>query len=35
VFYLPLYVAGIPVVRSMVWGVATFGIILTLLSLVK
>lgn len=34
VVYLPLYAFGIPLARSLVWNVATFGIILILLSLV-
>jgi uncharacterized MAPEG superfamily protein len=34
VFYVPLYVAAAPVVRSLVWNVATVGIVLILLSLV-
>lgn len=32
--YVPLYVLGVPLVRSLVWNVATFGIVLILLSLV-
>lgn len=28
--FVPLYVAGIPLVRSMVWNVATMGILLIL-----
>jgi uncharacterized MAPEG superfamily protein len=31
--YLPLYVSGVPLVRSLAWNVATFGIVLILLSL--
>jgi uncharacterized MAPEG superfamily protein len=34
VMYVPLYAVGVPLVRSLVWNVATFGIILILLSLV-
>jgi len=34
VVYVPLYVLGVPLLRSLVWNVATFGIILILLSLV-
>ncbi len=33
VIYLPLYVFGVTLVRSLVWNVATIGIILILLSL--
>jgi uncharacterized MAPEG superfamily protein len=33
VAYLPLYVSGVPLVRSLAWNVATFGIVLILLSL--
>lgn len=33
VVYLPLYAFGVPLVRSLAWNVATFGIILILLSL--
>jgi uncharacterized MAPEG superfamily protein len=33
VAYVPLYVLGVPLLRSLVWNVATFGIILILLSL--
>lgn len=32
--YVPLYASGVPLLRSMVWNVATIGIILVLLSLV-
>lgn len=32
--YIPLYAAGVPVVRSVVWGSATLGIVLVLLGLV-
>ena len=35
VVYVPLYVVAIPVVRSLVWNVATVGIALVLLSLVR
>ena len=31
--YLPLYAFGIPLVRSLVWNVATIGIVLILLAL--
>ena len=34
VAYLPLYAFGIPLVRSIVWNVATLGIIFVLLSLI-
>ena len=34
VVYLPLYAAGISLLRSLVWNVATLGIVLILLSLV-
>ena len=33
VAYVPLYVAGVPLLRSLIWNVATLGIILILLSL--
>ena len=33
VIYVPLYVAAVPLLRSLVWNVATVGIILVLLSL--
>ncbi len=33
VAYLPLYVFGVPLARSLVWNVATLGIVLILLSL--
>jgi uncharacterized MAPEG superfamily protein len=33
VVYLPLYAAGIPVVRTLVWTVATLGIVMVLLAL--
>jgi uncharacterized MAPEG superfamily protein len=33
VLYLPIYAAGIPVVRSVAWGVATLGIVMVLLAL--
>jgi uncharacterized MAPEG superfamily protein len=32
VVYLPLYVAGVPVIRSLVWNVAFIGIVLLLLA---
>lgn len=32
--YLPLYAAGVPLVRSMAWNIATIGIILVLIGLV-
>ena len=32
--YLPLYAAGIPVVRSLVWMAATFGLVLILCALI-
>jgi uncharacterized MAPEG superfamily protein len=34
VIYLPVYAAGIPVIRSIVWTVATIGIALVLLALI-
>jgi uncharacterized MAPEG superfamily protein len=34
VAYVPLYAFGVPIVRSLVWNVATIGIMLILLSLV-
>jgi uncharacterized MAPEG superfamily protein len=34
VIYVPLYASGVFLVRSLVWNVATFGIILILASLV-
>lgn len=34
VVYVPLYVAGIPVIRSLVWNVAFVGIVLLLLAAV-
>jgi len=34
VVYVPLYVLGVPLVRSLAWNVATIGIMLILLSLV-
>jgi uncharacterized MAPEG superfamily protein len=33
VAYLPLYAAGIPLVRSLVWNIATAGILLLLIAL--
>jgi uncharacterized MAPEG superfamily protein len=33
VLYLPIYAAGIPVVRTLVWTVATLGIAMVLLAL--
>jgi uncharacterized MAPEG superfamily protein len=33
VFYLPIYAAGIPLVRTVVWSVATLGIVMVLLAL--
>jgi uncharacterized MAPEG superfamily protein len=33
VAYVPLYAFGVPLVRSLVWNVATFGIILILVAL--
>ena len=35
IVYLPLYAAGIPLVRSLAWNVATAGIILLLLALLR
>jgi len=34
VLYLPIYAAGIPVVRTVVWTVASLGIVMVLLALV-
>jgi len=34
VIYLPVYAAGIPVVRTIVWSVATLGIAMILLALI-
>jgi uncharacterized MAPEG superfamily protein len=34
VLYLPLYAAGIPVVRTVLWSVAVLGIVMVLLALV-
>lgn len=33
VLYLPLHAAGIPVLRTMAWAIATFGIVLLLSAL--
>jgi len=33
VLYLPIYAAGIPVLRTVVWNVATLGIIMVLAGL--
>jgi uncharacterized MAPEG superfamily protein len=33
VLYLPLYAAGIPVVRTLVWSVSVLGIVMVLLEL--
>ena len=33
VVYVPLYAAGVPVVRSLVWGVALVGLVLVLLGI--
>jgi uncharacterized MAPEG superfamily protein len=33
VLYLPIYAAGIPLVRTVVWSVATLGIVMVLLAL--
>ena len=35
VAYLPLYAAGIPLVRSLVWDVAALGILLCLVALFR
>ena len=35
IVYLPLYVAGIPFVRSLAWNVATTGILLLLIALLR
>ena len=34
IVYVPLYAAAVPLVRSLVWNVATIGIVLILLALV-
>jgi uncharacterized MAPEG superfamily protein len=34
VFYLPLYVLGVPLIRSLAWNVASAGIILVLVALI-
>jgi uncharacterized MAPEG superfamily protein len=34
VLYLPIYAAGVPVVRTMVWSVAALGIVMVLFALV-
>ena len=34
VAYVPLYAIGVPLVRSIIWNVATIGIIFVLLGLV-
>jgi uncharacterized MAPEG superfamily protein len=34
VLYLPIYAAGLPVIRTVVWSVATLGILLVLLALI-
>ncbi len=34
VLYIPLYVAGVPVVRTLVWAAGTLGIVLVLLALI-
>ncbi len=31
--YVPLYVAGVPLLRSLVWNVATIGIVLIIVAL--
>jgi len=35
VLYLPLYAFGVPLVRSLVWNVAAFGIVLLLVALLR
>jgi uncharacterized MAPEG superfamily protein len=35
VLYLPIYAAGIPVVRTLVWSVAALGIAMVLLALFR
>ena len=35
VLYLPLYAAGVPVVRTMVWAITTIGIVLLLAALLN
>jgi uncharacterized MAPEG superfamily protein len=34
VLYLPIYAAGLPVIRTVVWGVAVLGIVMVLLDLI-
>lgn len=34
VLYLPIYAAGIPVLRTLVWSVATLGIVMVLIALI-
>jgi uncharacterized MAPEG superfamily protein len=34
VAYVPLYVAGVPLIRSLVWNVGTIGIMLLIVALV-
>jgi uncharacterized MAPEG superfamily protein len=34
VLYLPIYAAGLPVIRTVVWSVATLGILMVLLDLI-
>jgi uncharacterized MAPEG superfamily protein len=34
VLYLPIYAAGLPVIRTVVWGVAALGIVMVLLDLI-
>jgi uncharacterized MAPEG superfamily protein len=33
VLYLPIYAAGLPVIRTVVWSVATVGIVMVLIDL--
>lgn len=35
VLYLPLYAFGVPLVRSLVWNIATFGIVLLVVALLS
>jgi uncharacterized MAPEG superfamily protein len=34
VLYLPIYAAGLPVIRTVVWSVATLGIVMVLIDLI-
>jgi uncharacterized MAPEG superfamily protein len=35
VFYLPIYALGIPLIRSLVWNVATIGMLLFFIALIR